>query len=530
MESKPKTKSKSAVKAIMAVVVLLLLAGGGVYGYFYYQRTVDNRPKEYETVHVSRGTVERVIVSTGTLDPVGSVEVGTQVSGTVEKVLVDFNDTVKAGQIIAEIDRSVLTSKLTEAQASYSRAEALFQQSEQEFKRGETLFGKGLISEQDFTKARTDYLSQKASLQVAKASVTTAAENVRYATIRSPVRGTVIKRAVDVGQTVAASLSAPTLFVIAEDLKKMKIMAQVDETDIGKIKTEQEVRFSVQAYPDKKYAGTVSQIRLQPDVVQNVVTYTVVILADNNDGTLLPGMTANVEFIEAREVNALTVPASVFRFQPPKEAQEMLKKMMDERKAAREGGLVGADGGISTPLNDRISTPLNDRISTPLNDRQGGDGGGMMAVKGDGGGRGDGQFKMDRERGQGGQGGDGQFKMDRERRKDGGEGRGEGRREGRGEGRRDGGQGGGGNRPPVGVMGSRGVLWTLDESGAFKPVFVKIGLSDGVTTVVTGRDDLTEGMKVVISEVRSDKDKKSQLDKKKQNNPLMQGGGGPRRM
>jgi len=486
MESKPKPKSKPAVKAIIAVVILLLLSGGGVYGYYCYQRAVDNRPKEYETVPISRGTVERVIVSTGTLDPVGSVEVGTQVSGTVEKVLVDFNDTVKAGQIIAEIDRSVLTSKLTEAQASYSRAEALFLQSEQEFKRGEVLFEKGLISEQDFTKARTDYLSQKASLQVAKAAVTTASENVRYATIRSPVRGTVIKRAVDVGQTVAASLSAPTLFVIAEDLKKMKIMALVDETDIGKIKTAQEVRFSVQAYPDKKYAGTVSQVRLQPDVVQNVVTYTVVILADNDDGTLLPGMTANVEFIEAREVNALTVPASVFRFQPPKEAQEKLKKMMDERKAARDGGGGGMmDGGMIS------------------------DGGaGMIAVKGDGGmtggGRGDGQFKMNRERGQGG--GDG-----------------------RGEGRREGGPGGGGKRPPSGVMGSRGVLWTLDENGTFKPVFVKIGLSDGVTTVVTGRDDLTEGMKIVVNEVRSDKDKKSS-DKKKQNNPLMPQGGGPRRM
>jgi HlyD family secretion protein len=469
MESKPKPKSKSAVKAATAAVIFLLIVGGGAYGYYCYRKTADSRPREYETVPVSRGTVERVIVSTGTLDPVGSVEVGTQVSGTVDKVLADFNDTVKAGQIIAEIDRSVLTSKLTEAQASYSRVEALFLQSEQELKRGEVLFEKGLISEQDFTKARTDYLSQKASLQVAKAAVTTASENVRYATIRSPVRGTVIKRAVEVGQTVAASLSAPTLFVIAEDLKKMKIMAQVDETDIGKIKTAQEVRFSVQAYPDKKYAGTVSQVRLQPEVVQNVVTYTVVILADNNDGTLLPGMTANVEFLEAREENALTVPASVFRFQPPKEAQEMLKKLRDERRAGREAGGGGMDDGISATLGDR---------------RQGDD----------------------------------QVRKDGERRKDGGRFRGDGeRREGR--------------KPQAGVMGSRGVLWTLDENGAFKPVFVKVGLSDGVTTVVTGKDDLTEGLKVVVSEVRSDKDKKLP-DRKKSQNPLMpqQGGGGPRRM
>ncbi len=475
MESKSKPKSRSAVKAIIAVVILLLLAGGGVYGYYRYKNTVDNRPKEYETVTVSRGTVERVIISTGTLDPVGSVEVGTQVSGTLEKVLVDFNDTVKAGQIIAEIDRSVLTSKLTEAQASYSRAEALFLQSEQEFKRGEVLFEKGLISEQDFIKSRTDYLSQKASLQVAKAAVTTASENVRYATIRSPVRGTVIKRAVDVGQTVAASLSAPTLFVIAEDLKKMKIMAQVDETDIGKIKAAQEVRFSVQAYPDKKYAGVVSQVRLQPEVVQNVVTYTVVILADNNDGTLLPGMTANVEFLEAREVDALTVPASVFRFQPPKEAQEMLKKMMDERKAAGD---------------ERASTPLGDHTSTPLSDR-GGDG--MMMVSGAPNPIND-RSMAERSR----------SPIPLSDRRD-------------GEGRK---------RPQTNVMGSRGILWTLDGNGAFKPVFVKIGLSDGVTTVVTGRDDLTEGLKVVVGEVRSDKDKKPS-DNKKRSNPLVQQGGPP---
>jgi HlyD family secretion protein len=329
-------------------------------------------------------------------------------------------------------------------------------------------------------------------LQVAKAAVTTASENVRYATIRSPVRGTVIKRAVDVGQTVAASLSAPTLFVIAEDLKKMKIMAQVDETDIGKIKTAQEVRFSVQAYPDKKYAGTVSQVRLQPDVVQNVVTYTVVILADNNDGTLLPGMTANVEFLEAREADALTVPAAVFRFQPPKEAQEMLKKLRDERRAARgEGSGEGGDDGMMMAA------------------MKGGEQSGMNMERG--------EVKKDGERGR--QGGDAG-----ERRKDGGDGRGDGRRQG-GEGR----QGGGGKRQ-MQQPGGRGVLWTLDNNGEFKPVFVKIGLSDGVTTAVTGRDDLVEGMKVVVSEVKKDKVNNGKK-KSQQSNPLLpQSGGGPRRM
>jgi len=340
------------IKTVLTVSIPIVILAGAAGWYFYRLPGGGNSQAQYSAVSVSRGVIERVIASTGTLSPVGSVEVGTQVSGTIEKVLVDFNDTVKAGQIIAEIDRSVLMTRLSEVQASLSRADALFIQSEQEFKRGEVLYEKGLISEQEFVKYRTDYYSQKASLQVAKAAVATAAENVRYATIRSPVRGTVITRNVDVGQTVAASLSAPTLFVIAEDLRKMQIMALVDETDIGKINAAQEVRFSVQAYPDRNYTGAVNQIRLQPEIVQNVVTYTVVVLAENNDGTLLPGMTANVEFVEAREEDALLVPAAAFRFRPP---DDIVKRFEDERKAAREDGEGKArmgenDGGKADEL------------------------------------------------------------------------------------------------------------------------------------------------------------------------------------
>jgi len=445
---------------MVTVFVLLLLAGGGVGGYYYYQQRLENQPREYERVEVRRGFVERLITSTGTLDPVGSVEVGTQVSGTVDKVLVDFNDTVRAGQIIAEIDRSLLLSRLTETQASLARAEALFSQGEQEFKRGEVLFEKGLISEQEFVRIRTDYHTQRASLQVAKAAVNTAAENVRYATIRSPVRGTVISRKVDVGQTVAASLNAPTLFIIAEDLKKMKIMAQVDETDIGRIRAEQEVRFSVQAYPDKSYRGTVSQVRLQPEIVQSVVTYTVVILAGNDDGTLLPGMTANVEFVEAREENALVVPASALRFKPP---EEVAAKFEEERKAkmaeAGEGKARGeGEAGTDTP-------------------RAKGEGGQRVR---EGGGQG------------GGQGG-------QRAREGGGQGGGQGGQRAR--------EGGGQRRQAAVQQGGRGVLWTLDDNNEFKPVYVRIGLSDGVQVAVTGRDDLREGLKVVTGEVRRDRKK-----------------------
>ena len=468
-------RSKSRIRAVVVVIVLLLLAGGGVGGYFYYMHRLESRPKEYDTVAVRRGAVERVITSTGTLDPVGSVEVGTQVSGTVVRVLADFNDTVRAGQVIAEIDRSLLVSRLTETQASLARAEALFAQSEQEFKRGEGLFEKGLISEQEFVRLRTDYHSQRASLQVAKAAVNTAAENVRYTTIRSPVRGTVISRKVDVGQTVAASLNAPTLFIIAEDLKRMKIMAQVDETDIGRIRANQEVRFTVQAYPDKGYRGTVSQVRLQPDIVQNVVSYTVVILADNDDGTLLPGMTANVEFVEAREENALVVPASALRFRPP---EEVVVRFEEERRArfAEAGGegkaLAKGDGG----------------------ERGSSDGVGAPRVRDGGGQGGQGGQRVREGGGQGGQGG-------QRVREGGGQGRGDGSQRVGGQG-----QGQGRNRQAAVQQGGRGVLWTLDENNEFKPVYVRIGLSDGVQVIVSGRgDELREGLQVVTGEVRLDR-------------------------
>ncbi|MDR0305825.1 MAG: efflux RND transporter periplasmic adaptor subunit [Chitinispirillales bacterium] len=293
---------------------------------------------KYETIEVTRGSIEKVIVSSGTLEPVGSVEVGTQVSGTVEKVFVDFNDTVRAGQIIAEIDKVLLLSRLTETRASLVRAQALHAQGEAELGRSETLHEKKIISDQELMRYRTDYLTQKASLQAAEVAVEIAAANIKYATIRSPVKGTVIKRNIEAGQTVAASLSAPTLFIIAEDLKRMRIMAQVDETDIGKIRTNQEVRFSVQAYPDKSFTGSVSQIRLQPETIQNVVTYTVVISAANDEGILLPGMTANVEFVEERADDALLVPSSVFRFQAPEAAQKKLEEMRVKALAERGGG------------------------------------------------------------------------------------------------------------------------------------------------------------------------------------------------
>ncbi len=286
-------------------------------GSFLMNCIKNNDQPEYITAEVVRGDIIVTITSTGTLKPLSTVEVGTQVSGIIKKVYVDYNDTVKKGQIIAEIDRTLLSGVLDEAIAARKRAKALYDLAASEYRRNETLYKKGFISEQEFIRIKTDCLTQEAALHSAEAAVQKAATNLQYATITSPITGTVIKRNIEPGQTVAASFSSPTLFEIAEDLKKMQIFADVDEADIGKIRPGQEVKFTVQAYPEKRYSGHVEQVRLQPNISQNVVTYTVVISAENNEEEmLLPGMTATVDFIIEKAEDVLMVPNAAIRFKP----------------------------------------------------------------------------------------------------------------------------------------------------------------------------------------------------------------------
>jgi len=300
------------------VIVTLVLIATAVAGYFVVKKFAGRTSggKQYVTAAIARGDVLNTITSTGTLKPVSTVEVGTQVSGIINKLYVDFNDTVTEGQLIAEIDRTFLLGALDEALASQHRARALFTLAQKEYTRNEPLFKKGFISEQEFAKLETDLETQKATLQSADASVKKAQTNLKFATITSPITGTVIERNIEAGQTVAASFSAPTLFVIAENLRKMQILASVDEADIGGIEKGQEVSFSVQAFSERSFSGVVEQVRLQPTVTQNVVTYTVVIGTDNVDGTLLPGMTATVDFITKKVENVLVVPNAALRFTP----------------------------------------------------------------------------------------------------------------------------------------------------------------------------------------------------------------------
>jgi HlyD family secretion protein len=305
--------------------ILLIIAAAIIYFVFASAR---NGAAHYALVTLTTGNVESTISSTGTLSPVTQVEVGTQVSGTLDKVLVDFNQKVKKGQIIAVVDTSLLRSSVIDAQSGYLRADAQMEEAQINYTRSTELLKKGMLSESEFQTVKTSFKTAQASLISAQSALERAQQNLKYAIIRSPIDGTVTARNVEAGQTVAASFSTPTLFTIAQDLSKMEIKALVDESDIGEIKEGLAVRFTVQAYPAKKFEGLVKQVRVLPTTTANVVNYTVVISAENKENLLLPGMTATVEFIVVSRMNVLLAPNAAFRFQPAEaEMQEAGQRM-----------------------------------------------------------------------------------------------------------------------------------------------------------------------------------------------------------
>ncbi len=289
---------------------------------------------QYTFAKVTRGSIESTISSSGTLAPVTQVEVGTQVSGIIDRVMVDFNDHVRKGQILAVLDTLLLHVAVTDAESGLKKAEAQLEEAQANFRRSSDLFKREMISESDFLTTKVALKTAEAGMESARSARDRARQNMRYAIIRAPIDGTVTSRNVEAGQTVAASFSTPTLFTIAEDLSKMQILALVDESDIGQIKDGQDVRFDVQAYPNKKFSGAVKQIRLQPTTVSNVVNYTVVIEAANPDHLLLPGMTATVDFIVEHKSDVLLVPNTALRFQPSEKEMEQIRKKMQERFAA----------------------------------------------------------------------------------------------------------------------------------------------------------------------------------------------------
>lgn len=281
-----------------------------------WRSSAGDQPR-YLFAKVTQGTLETLVSSTGTLAALETVEVGTQVSGTIARIDVDYNDRVRKGQVLAMLDQALFDAQVREAAANVDRARATLAQAEDEYRRNRPLFEKGFLSAQEFLPVTTGVDTARASLAAAEASLARARTNLAYTVIRSPIDGTVIKRSVEAGQTVAASLNTPTLFLIARDLAHMQIEADVDESDIGQIRQGQQVRFTVQSYPGEIFRGTVSQIRLQPRTISNVVNYTVLIDARNEAGVLLPGMTATIDFVISRVEEALLVPNAALRFQPP---------------------------------------------------------------------------------------------------------------------------------------------------------------------------------------------------------------------
>jgi HlyD family secretion protein len=322
--------------------VAVIVAGG----YMISRGFSDSKDAEYDLTEVTIGDVKTTVSATGTLSPVTTVEVGTQVSGTIDSVYVDFNELVRKGQVLAVLDTALLKASVQDAEATVERNEALLEEAEANLNRNQALFDQKLISEADFLPFKVAVKTQVATLKSAAVALDRARRNIQYAVIRSPITGIVIARNVETGQTVAASLSTPTLFVIAQDLAQMEILAQVDESDIGEIKDGQEVSFEVAAYNDKEFFGVVRQVRLQPATVSNVVTYTVVVEAANSEGLLLPGMTATLELIIDRRDSVLLVPNKALRFQPDADlAQEAMER---HRPAPGERQSQGPDSSVAT--------------------------------------------------------------------------------------------------------------------------------------------------------------------------------------
>ncbi len=295
----------------------------------------------FETSRVTKGAITNVVTPTGTLEAITSVQVGTQVSGIVKKLYADFNSPVKKGEVLAELDKVSLKSSVDQALASLDQSKAEMEYQTSNYNRTKALYDKALIAQSDFDLSKYNYEQAKASLKTAQANYDRAMVNLGYATIYSPIDGVVTNRAVEEGQTVASSFSTPEIFTIAQDLTQMKVEANVDETDIGQVKVGQRVEFTVDAYPDEKFAGSVSQIRLKPTTTSNVVTYTVIINAPNPDLKLLPGMTASIT-VYVEEVNdVLTVPYKAIKFTP---SSDYLAKMF---KGMKRGGMAPHAGAMA---------------------------------------------------------------------------------------------------------------------------------------------------------------------------------------
>jgi HlyD family secretion protein len=286
-------------------------------GYLVY-RSLGNTKQtvSFETAKIERGTISNTITATGTLEAIKTVNVGTQVSGVIEKIFVDFNSLVKKGQLLAQLDETPLLAQLQQSKASVDQAEAQVKYQKATYERYKALIAKKLIAQSDYDLAEYNYNNALGSLSNANSMYDKNKINLSYARIYSPIDGIILDRAVDEGQTVAASFNTPTLFTIANDLTQMRVEAKIDEADIGQVRNDQRVEFTVDAFPLRKFSGSVTEIRLQPVSSANVITYTVVINAPNPEKVLMPGMTANATFFVTEKTDIVLVPAKAIRFTP----------------------------------------------------------------------------------------------------------------------------------------------------------------------------------------------------------------------
>lgn len=331
---------------------------------------------KFETANVGRNTIVQVVEASGTINPVTTVDIGAQVSGKIVEIYADYNSEVKKGQLLAQIDTSLFEAQLQQsianianAKANYEKILAVTENDRKTYVRYKNLYARNFVALSEYNLAESTYKSDLAQVAAAKAQISqaqaayeTAAANMRYTRIVSPVDGTVVTRNVDVGQTVASSFQTPTLFMVAQDLTKMQIETSVSEADIGKVKVGQDVEYTLDGYQDSIFTGKVTQVRISPTTVQNVVTYTVIVEVENEDEKLIPGMTANVSIITSKKENVTTVPNDALKFTPytdgsgPKYKEQGIW-ILEDKKPRRINVTVGASDDVNTEIISKDLKP-----------------------------------------------------------------------------------------------------------------------------------------------------------------------------
>lgn len=347
--------SKGKLVLILSIILIFVV--------LVFRQSFFEKKYQWKTELVTLGTVEKKITANGTINPVFTVNVGTQISGIIQNIYVDYNDKVNKNQLLAKIDPALLQAKISQSKANLSAAEAVLKASKSKFFRQKQLEKKGFISQGSIEIAEKDFEQARAIVVQAKAQLERESRNLLYSQIISPIDGVIIERAIDVGQTVAASFQTPTLFKIARNLNEMQIEALVSEADIGNIKPGQSVEFQVDAYPEIFFKGSVNLIRLEPEVEQNVVSYKVIVKVENSEGFLLPGMTAQALISVSKRENVLLIPVASLRFNPPEpliyiDSYKDLKKTQNSKKFSDDSiFMISKDGEVEKL---RISTGLSD--------------------------------------------------------------------------------------------------------------------------------------------------------------------------